>query len=103
MQVTLLDEVEGRRVVKERLRPFAESTYLHQVIERWGDDTLHHYLDLATALPHLEQTKAQEWRTHFHVPIFSGLLRGFLAESCSEYVLFCYLDDLKTGLLTQLN
>ena len=70
LQVTLPDNVEERRVVKERLRPFAESTYLHQVIERWGDGTLHHYLDLATAIPYLEQTKAQEWRTHFHVPIF---------------------------------
>jgi hypothetical protein len=70
LQVTLPDNVEERRVVEERLRPFAESTYLHQVISRWGDGTLHHYLDLEKALPQLEQTKAQEWRTHFHVPIF---------------------------------
>ncbi len=59
-----------RGVLLERLRPFAESTYLHQVIERWDDGSLHHYPDLVTALPHLEQSKAKEWRTHFHVPIF---------------------------------
>ncbi|MBW4663210.1 MAG: metabolite traffic protein EboE [Chroococcus sp. CMT-3BRIN-NPC107] len=59
-----------RSVLLERLRPFAESTYLHQVIERNFDGSLHHYPDLVTALPHLEQSKAKEWRTHFHVPIF---------------------------------
>lgn len=59
-----------REVLLSRLRPFAESTYLHQVIERWADGSLHHYPDLVTALPHLEQSKAKEWRTHFHVPIF---------------------------------
>ncbi|MEH2439368.1 metabolite traffic protein EboE [Nostoc sp.] len=63
-------EVEKRNLIVERLRPFAESTYLHQVIERRNDGTLHHYPDLITALPHLEQSLAEEWRTHFHVPIF---------------------------------
>jgi hypothetical protein len=70
LQVRLPNEAQGKQVVVERLRPFAESTYLHQVIERWRDDTLHHYLDLATALLNFEQSKAQEWRIHFHVPIF---------------------------------
>jgi hypothetical protein len=65
-----LPEAEKRSMVVERLRPFAESTYLHQVVERSVDGTLHHYPDLVTALPYLEQSTAQEWRTHFHVPIF---------------------------------
>ncbi|KJH73351.1 metabolite traffic protein EboE [Aliterella atlantica] len=60
----------NRRLLLERLRPFAESTYLHQVIERWEDGSLHHYADLAAALPYLEDSPAKEWRTHFHVPIF---------------------------------
>ncbi len=60
----------NRDVLLARLRPFAESTYLHQVIERCTDGSLHHHPDLVTALPHLEQSNAQEWRTHFHVPIF---------------------------------
>ncbi|MEH2038234.1 MULTISPECIES: metabolite traffic protein EboE [unclassified Nostoc] len=70
IKVKIPAEVEKRRLIVERLRPFAESTYLHQVIERRSDDTLHHYPDLITALPHLEQSLAEEWRTHFHVPIF---------------------------------
>ena len=70
LQVKLPDDAQGRLMVMDRLHPFAESTYLHQVIERWDDSTLHHYPDLVSALPYLEQTQATEWRTHFHVPIF---------------------------------
>ncbi|MBC1218387.1 metabolite traffic protein EboE [Nostoc sp. UCD121] len=70
IKVKIPAEVEKRNLIVERLRPFAESTYLHQVIERRSDGTLHHYPDLITALPHLEQSLAEEWRTHFHVPIF---------------------------------
>ncbi|MEH2266242.1 metabolite traffic protein EboE [Nostoc sp.] len=70
VKVKIPAEVEKRNLIVERLRPFAESTYLHQVIERRNDGTLHHYPDLITALPHLEQSLAEEWRTHFHVPIF---------------------------------
>ena len=70
LQVNLPDRAEQRRRVVERLRPFAESTYLHQVIERDRDGTLHHYPDLEIALPKLEQSTAAELRTHFHVPIF---------------------------------
>jgi len=70
IQVKIPAEIEKRSLIVERLRPFAESTYLHQVIERRSDGTLHHYSDLINALPHLEQSQAEEWRTHFHVPIF---------------------------------
>ncbi|MEH2228999.1 MAG: metabolite traffic protein EboE [Nostoc sp.] len=70
IKVKIPADVEKRSLIVERLRPFAESTYLHQVIERCSDGTLHHYPDLITALPHLEESLAEEWRTHFHVPIF---------------------------------
>ncbi|MDZ8183535.1 MAG: metabolite traffic protein EboE [Nostoc sp. ChiSLP02] len=70
IQVKIPAEVEKRSLIVERLRPFAESTYLHQVIERRSDGTLYHYPDLIAALPHLEESLAEEWRTHFHVPIF---------------------------------
>jgi len=70
LQVGLFPDLQRRQLIAERLRPFAESTYLHQVIARQGDGALVHYPDLETALPHLEQSPAQEWRIHFHVPIF---------------------------------
>ena len=85
LQVRLPNDIQKRRVLMERLRPFAESTYLHQVIERQDDNRLHHYRDLANALPYLEQTKAQEWRTHFHVPIF---IRDYqLLQSTQEEII----------------
>lgn len=65
-----LPTAQQRRQVIERLRPFAESTYLHQVIERDRHGMLHHYRDLETALSNLEHSDAVSLRTHFHVPIF---------------------------------
>ena len=62
--------VAERQQLVERLRPFAESTYLHQVITQEPDGKHCHYADLGDALPYLLETAAQEWRTHFHVPIF---------------------------------
>ncbi|MCJ8279191.1 MAG: metabolite traffic protein EboE [Rivularia sp. ALOHA_DT_140] len=59
-----------RLLVKERLQPFVESTYLHQVIARHSDGRLQHYRDLGTALSFLDESTACEWRTHFHVPLF---------------------------------
>lgn len=52
------------------LEPFAESTYLHQVVARSADGTLHRYPDLPDALSELERDDAAEWRIHYHVPIF---------------------------------
>lgn len=54
----------------ERLRPFAESTYLHQVVERRADSTLRRHPDLHDALHSITDPMAREWRVHFHVPIF---------------------------------
>ncbi|MEC4985730.1 MAG: metabolite traffic protein EboE [Oscillatoria sp. PMC 1068.18] len=70
IKVNLPAELEGRKKIQQRLSPFAESTYLHQVIERLVNGRFSHYQDLVTALPYLENTSAKEWRTHFHVPIF---------------------------------
>jgi hypothetical protein len=70
LKVQLPQDTKQRLLIKERLLPFAESTYLHQVIARHPDGKLQHYRDLATALPFLEESTACEWRTHFHVPLF---------------------------------
>jgi sugar phosphate isomerase/epimerase len=52
------------------LEPFAESTYLHQVIERRENGPARQYPDLPAALSHIHEQAAAEWRIHFHVPIF---------------------------------
>jgi hypothetical protein len=56
---------------RERLRAFADATYLHQVVERRSDG-LRHYLDLPDALDRRADPEAQHWRIHFHVPLFTA-------------------------------
>lgn len=63
------------------LQPFAESTYLHQVVERSGTE-LTRYADLAPALHTARGREAtdapeREWRIHFHVPLFLQRLGPF--------------------------
>jgi len=56
------------------LASFAESVYLHQVVARSGD-TLARYADLPEALANA--AGGDEWRVHFHVPIFRAELGAF--------------------------
>lgn len=70
IRIPIPQAVAERRSLGQHLEPFAESTYLHQVIERRSSGALQHYTDLRDALPALATTDAEEWRTHFHVPIF---------------------------------
>lgn len=70
LKVQLNKEIEKRIPVASKLQAFEESTYLHQVIERRDDGSLHHYSDLDEALPNMNNKKAKEWRIHYHVPIF---------------------------------
>ncbi|MEL6965370.1 MAG: metabolite traffic protein EboE [Pseudomonadota bacterium] len=58
------------------LAPFDEPVYLHQVIERRGEELVR-YLDLPEALNALDQAIGSEWRVHFHVPIFLDELQHF--------------------------
>ncbi len=84
IKIDIPTEIVQRKLILAKISPFAESTYLHQVIARNSDRTLKHYPDLSTALPHLLTTEAQEWRTHFHVPIF---IRSYqLFESTQEHL-----------------
>lgn len=70
LRMPIPPETAQRRALRQHLEPFAESTYLHQVIARDTSGALTHYADLQDALSALETTRATEWRTHFHVPIF---------------------------------
>lgn len=70
LKAKIPQEKSKKLLLKDRLQPFAESTYLHQVIARHPDGNLQHYQDLGTALSFLEESTALEWRTHFHVPLF---------------------------------
>lgn len=54
------------------LGQFADDVYLHQVVARCGR-TLERHTDLPEALLS-ESTRCEEWRVHFHVPLFMETL-----------------------------
>ena len=62
-------KMEPTRTVRTQLERFKEDVYLHQVIERMPGGGLVRHRDLDVALG--EQTDADEWRVHFHVPLHS--------------------------------
>jgi len=58
------------------LEAYKEPTYLHQVIRRHpGGLTMH--MDLPEALALGAETDGEEWRVHFHVPVFIEDLGAF--------------------------
>lgn len=59
-----------REEVINGFRLFNEAVYLHQVIARTEDRKLIHYPDLPEALADAANPEVEEWRAHFHVPVF---------------------------------
>lgn len=70
LKAKLPKAVSERAVVLDQLARFDEPTYLHQVIARKKDGTLVRYPDLSDALAEGQNPAVEEWRAHFHVPIF---------------------------------
>lgn len=56
-----------------RLARFCEPVYLHQAVARLEDGSLVRFNDLPEALAS-ELAGVDEWRVHFHVPVFVGTL-----------------------------
>lgn len=75
LKVMLPASMAERQSIAAQLAPFAESTYLHQVVERDENNRLTHYTDLPLALQ-TARPEAREWRTHFHVPLFTSTYNG---------------------------
>jgi hypothetical protein len=76
-----LAEAERQEVLRELAR-FAEDRYLHQTTVR-TDDGLQFFEDLPLALAALEGQPTDQWRVHFHVPLFLERF-GRLSTSQSE-------------------
>lgn len=70
LRLALSDDAEGRSALAAALAPFAEGTYLHQVVARTRDGSLRQYSDLPPALADIQNPDVTEWRVHFHVPVF---------------------------------
>ena len=62
-------EDSQRKLFYNKLADFADSVYLHQVVARKAEG-FERYPDLGPALENIFTTEAEEWRIHFHVPIF---------------------------------
>jgi hypothetical protein len=70
LKIQMPEQTDSLKRLYEQLSHFAESTYLHQVIERDTQGQLYHYRDLTDALKQELRSPRCEWRVHFHVPIF---------------------------------
>lgn len=86
---------EARETLVAAFSAYNEPTYLHQVIARHGDGSLTRFRDLPEALDALPQTDAEEWRAHFHVPIFHdnfGMLQSTQGDIIELMALHNELD-----------
>lgn len=75
------------------LAPFCDPCYLHQVIIRNPEGSFRHYTDLPDALGMHQGRKGDEWRVHFHLPIFWEGNNGLGTTNRSIVELLPLLDD----------
>lgn len=80
VQISSALRLDGRTPadIRTALAPFAEDTYLHQVVERAGG-AFHRYDDLPQALAAASASDSRaprDWRVHFHVPVFLSDMRA---------------------------
>ncbi|SMB77702.1 metabolite traffic protein EboE [Deinococcus hopiensis] len=61
---------QDRSPLREALQSLDDPTYLHQVVALRQSGDVQGYQDLPSALQHLDDPAAVEWRVHFHVPLF---------------------------------
>ncbi|MGI8633816.1 MAG: metabolite traffic protein EboE, partial [Segetibacter sp.] len=70
LKAAMNGEADRRSKVRGAFAAFNEPTYLHQVIAREKDGGFVRYRDLPDALEDAENLSINEWRAHFHVPVF---------------------------------
>ena len=59
------------------LKAYDEPVYLHQVVARTASGELLRFEDLPDALGSVKARRAEEWRVHFHVPLYDSELGPF--------------------------
>lgn len=82
------------QAVAARLAPFADSTYLHQVVERDGS-AMRRFPDLDVALA---SGGGGDWRVHFHVPLFASEYQGL---SSSQDVVSAVIQEARRRPFTE--
>lgn len=83
LKAPMLADAAERLKVKQAFTSFNEPTYLHQVIALKNDGHLLRYRDLPEALMDADNTLVNEWRAHYHVPVFEEDL-GVLQSTQSD-------------------
>ena len=63
--------LEEKERIKQSFENFNEPVYLHQVVAKTRDGKLLRYPDLPEAIKDFDNPVFEEWRAHFHVPIFT--------------------------------
>ena len=91
LKVLIPESLEAKLEIIQKLQPFAESTYLHQVVGKGKSNLLSSYSDLPEAIEKLSETKDEEWRIHFHVPIF---LKDYGALSSTQSAIKIVLNQI---------
>ena len=71
LNALLPGDVDLREPIKNAFARFDESTYLHQVVAKKVNGKLLRYPDLPEALRDIDNPLVEQWRAHFHVPIFT--------------------------------
>lgn len=84
LDVTFPADPAAATALCDRLRRFADATYLHQVVERRDGAALRQFPDLDAALDAGRPAPGARWRIHFHVPLFAADYEGL--GSTQSYV-----------------
>ena len=69
-KVQVSSGIQVENITAGVLEGFVESCYLHQTVVRRQTGELLRYIDLPDALACHDRCAGDEWRCHFHVPIF---------------------------------
>ncbi len=85
LKAALPADTEGRNKIFDAFRKFNEPVYLHQVVARNTNGDKTYYPDLGDALSESGNSSAEEWRAHYHVPIFINDY-GLLESTQSDIV-----------------
>lgn len=83
LKAALPQDADEREEIKAAFGKFDESTYLHQVVAKKANGQFIRYPDLPDALRDIENPLVEQWRAHFHVPIFIedyGLVQSTQAD-----------------------
>lgn len=99
-------EDDLRKEITDAFSQYQEPTYLHQVVARKSDCSLIRYRDLPEALNDAANKDVEEWRAHFHVPVFAeelGLLhstRSDISDILTKYKSNPFTDHLEVETYT---